>query len=180
MRFHTIEDILAANQNAVDRFAASISGLTEAQARFKSSAERWSIGEIVEHVDIVSSGFLRITHKLLKGAEAVGREPRPDLDLLPTSLDGAGNQPPKFEAPEMVRPTGTASIADSLAGLHRTMQGFRDVRARLEAVDLSDQTFPHPAFGPLNTYQWMILLGEHTDRHRNQIEEVKETPGYPG
>ncbi len=180
MRFHTIEDILAANQNATDRFAASLSGLTEAQAGFKPAPEQWSIAEIVEHVSIVSNGFLRITYKLLKGAEATGKAAKPDLDLGPTALDAEGNQPPKFQAPEHVRPTGTLSVADALAGMQQTLLGFQEIRPRLEAVDLSDQVFPHPAFGPLNAYQWLILLGEHTDRHRDQIESVKESRQFPG
>lgn len=179
MRFHTIEDILAANQNATDRFTASISGLTEAQAGFKPAPDQWSIAEIVEHVSIVSNGFLRITYKLLKGAEATGKAAKPDLDLGPTALDAEGNQPPKFMAPEHVHPGGTLSIADALAGMQQTLQGFREASPRLEVVDLTDQIFPHPAFGPLNAYQWMILLGEHTDRHRAQIEAIKESSGYP-
>lgn len=179
MRFHAIEEILTANEQAVEKFESAISGLTEAQTAFKPGEDEWSIGEIVEHVGIVSNGFLRITRKLLKGAEAEGRPPKIDLDLRPVSIDDDGNAFPKFKAPEQVLPGGNAAMADVMADLRQTLEGFREVRSRLEAVDLSDQTFPHPAFGPINTYQWMVLLGEHTDRHRNQIERIKASPGFP-
>jgi len=179
MRFHTIEDILAANQNACDRFTASVSGLNEGQLSYRPGEDQWSISEIAEHVSIVSNGFLRVSRKLLRNAEENAREPRPDLDLGSTSLDDDRSQPRKFKAPESVHPSGNISLADALESLRQTLDGFVEIKCRLEDVDLSEEVFPHPAFGQLNTYQWMILLGEHTDRHRDQIESIKESPSFP-
>jgi len=179
MKFHTIEDIFVANESAIERFEAELAGISAEQSSFRPTDESWSIAEITEHVNTVNGGFLRITHKLLKGAEAEGCPARDDLDLGPTSLDENGNQPPKFMAPEQVHPKGSVEVAEALSGLRQTLAGFREIGSRLAAVDLTGQTFPHPAFGPINAYQWMILLGEHTDRHRNQIESIKASPGFP-
>ena len=82
-------------------------------------------------------------------------------------------------APERVRPKGGVSVEDSLAKMRVALAGFADIQPRLEAVDLSEQVFPHPALGPFNAYQWMVLLGEHEDRHRAQIERVKAASGFP-
>ena len=180
MIYHTIADILALNERAQERFIAAVSNLTEAQGNFRPAGGQWTIAEIAEHLSIVNDGMLRITHKLLKEAEAAGNPPPADLNLSHTALDENGEQPPPFQAPERVHPKGGAPIADSLAKLRATLAGFAEIQSRLEAVDLSEQVFSHPAFGPLNAYQWMVLMGEHEDRHRGQIERLKAAEGFPG
>jgi uncharacterized damage-inducible protein DinB len=179
MIYHTIADIMAANERAQARFVAAVSNLSEAQANFRPDENRWTIAEIVEHVSIVNDGFLRLAHKLLKEAESEPRPPKADLNLGHTSLDENGRQREPFQAPERVRPKGGVSVEDSLAKMRMALAGFADIRPRLEAVDLSEQVFPHPALGPFNAYQWMILLGEHEERHRGQIERLKATAGFP-
>ena len=179
MIYHTIADIMAVNEQAQARFIAAVSNLTEAQANFRPDENQWTIAEIVEHVSIVNDGFLRLTHKLLKEAELAARPPKADLNLGHTSLDENGRQRGPFPAPERVRPNGGVSVEDSLIKLRAALAGFGEIQSRLEAVDLSEQMFPHPALGPFNAYQWMVLLGEHEDRHRGQIERMKATDGFP-
>ncbi len=179
MIYHSIADILAAGEQAQARFIAAVSNLTEAQANFRLDENQWTIAEIVEHVSIVNDGFLRLTHKLLKEAEAAGKPPKADLNLGHTILDENGDQPPPFQAPDRVRPQGGVSIADSLAKMRASLAGFAEIQSRLEAVDLSEPMFPHPAIGPINAYQWMVLLGEHEDRHRGQIERLKAASEFP-
>ena len=181
MAFHSIAEIFAANEAAQARFAASLSTLSAAQANFRPADDRWTIAEIAEHVSIVNDGFLRITHKLLKQAEAASKPPKPELNLGPTSLNEKGEQhPAKFSAPDRVKPQGGGTIEGALAKMRETLDGFVLIQARIEATDLSDEKFPHPALGDINAYQWMILLAEHLDRHRLQIEQVKATAGFPG
>jgi len=179
MIYRTIADILASNERAQAQFMTAVSNLSEAQANFRPDENQWTIAEIVEHVSIVNDGFLRLTHKLLKEAESAARPPRDDLNLGHTSLDENGQQREPFQAPERVRPKGGVNVEDSLAKMRMAMAGFADIQPRLEGVDLSEQVFPHPALGPFNAYQWMVLLGEHEDRHRAQIERVKAASGFP-
>jgi hypothetical protein len=42
-------------------------------------------------------------------------------------------------------------------------------------VDAHDARFPHPAWGPLNLYQWLAFVGAHEARHLAQISALKET-----
>jgi uncharacterized damage-inducible protein DinB len=180
MVYHTIADILAANKQAEARFIAAVSNLTDAQANFRPDENQWTIAEIVEHVSIVNDGFLRITHKLLKEAESAPMPPRADLSLGHTSLDENGNHHPgPFQAPDRVRPQGGVCVADSLVKMRASLAGFTEIQSRLEAVDLSERMFPHPVLGPINAYQWMVLLAEHEDRHRGQIERLIATAGSP-
>ena len=62
---------------------------------------------------------------------------------------------------------------------------WREARARTLAfaaetqADLRSHFFPHIAFGDLDCYQWLLVLGQHASRHGYQIEEIKSHPAYP-
>src|SRR5919197_3861184 len=124
MIYHTVAEILAANEQAHERFLAAVSNLTEAQANFRPDENQWTIAEIVEHVSIVDNNFLRLAHKLLKEAESAPRPPKADLNLGHTSLDENGHQHPgPFPAPERVRPQGGVRVEDSLAKMSASLAG---------------------------------------------------------
>ncbi len=50
---------------------------------------------------------------------------------------------------------------------------------RLE-MDLraSELTHPHRAVGEISTYECLLLMGAHAQRHALQIEEVKQSQAY--
>jgi hypothetical protein len=180
MVYQRLDDIYAMIERQHARFVAAASGLNDAQAQFRPAEDEWSIAEIAEHIGIANNSFLRVTHKLLKQAEAAGALPLAGLSLPHVLLDEEGRQnPQRFDAPGIVRPQGGQALTDSLAKIAQSIADFQAVRPRLEAVDCSQAKFPHPAVGELNAYQWMIVLGEHLDRHRGQIERIKTAPMFP-
>ncbi|MEP7270747.1 MAG: hypothetical protein ABI882_04550 [Acidobacteriota bacterium] len=88
------------------------------------------------------------------------------------------NRSVKVQAPEPAKPKGNLSRADFL-------KQFPEVRAKTiklvmeNDAALKEHTFNHPNLGPMNGYQWLILIPLHNMRHNLQIEEVKATAGYP-
>ena len=80
----------------------------------------------------------------------------------------------RIEAPEAVRPAAERPLADALAALADTRAALRALRPRLERVDGHALRLPHPAWGPLNLYQWLLFVGAHESRHLAQIEALKE------
>ena len=179
MTYHTLDDIYAAMETEQARFIAEVSGLTEAQTSFRPDENVWTIAEIAEHLSITNNGFLRIAHKLLKEADAAGAGALNNLAVSNVLRLPDGSQPPPFAAPDRVKPQGSQPLADSLAKLAEALAGFHEIKLRLSATDCSVPTFPHPAVGPLNAYQWMVVQAEHLDRHRGQVERLKQTAGYP-
>jgi hypothetical protein len=175
MNYRTLEDIYALMENEQAKFVAAVAALTEEQAHYRPAENAWTIAEIAEHLSITNGGFLRITHKLLKQAEAAGAPALGELNLPSVLLLPDGSQPPPFAAPDRVKPQGEQALADSLAKLAESLAGFHAIRPRLAAADCSKEMFPHPAVGELNAYQWMIVQGEHLDRHRQQVERIKAT-----
>ncbi|MGH9901771.1 MAG: DinB family protein, partial [Pyrinomonadaceae bacterium] len=85
----------------------------------------------------------------------------------------------KYTSPEVVRPGGGVSVADSLARMRQTRAALSELRPRLERADLSAARYPHPAFGPLDLYQWLAFIGLHEARHLGQIEALTNSPSYP-
>lgn len=180
MNYQSVDEIFAMIAREHAQFVAALANLSEAQASFRLADDEWTLAEIAEHVSITNSGFLRIGHKLLKGAEAAGAPPLASLDLPPVLLDAEGRQNPKrFPAPEVVKPQGSQTVAESLAKLEAAQIGLAEVLPRLSATDCSAGNFPHPAVGPINVYQWLIVWGEHLNRHQQQIQRVKSAAGFP-
>ena len=179
MHYAKLDDIYALIAREQAAFTATAANLNDAQANHRPAPDQWTIAEIVEHIAIVNGGFVRICYRLVKKAEAASAPPLAGLDLNSVLLKDDGQPLPKFQAPEAVRPQGGQSLADSLAKIEQAHADIQGAHARLAASDCSQQTFPHPAVGPLNPYQWLIVWGEHLARHRGQIENVKAAPGFP-
>jgi hypothetical protein len=47
------------------------------------------------------------------------------------------------------------------------------------AADFRNHIAEQGPMGPMDAYQIVLLLSQHTVRHTKQIEEVKASPGYP-
>jgi len=178
MSFNSIDEILAANDELLQRFLSEVSGLSEGQEVFRPSEGSWSIAEIVEHVALVNNNFLRIVGRLHQQALADGAGPAGPILIGPLLEAVDPERQRKVEAPERVRPRGDQPVTASLHLLRQTASGFREIQPQLEAVDLSGPTIPH-ALGQLNAYQWLVLLGEHQERHLAQITQLRAAPGYP-
>lgn len=173
------ETVLKIYQTTHDNFLKSIAGLSEKQWRFKPAPDRWSVAEVAEHITVAETTIMGlIQHPLMQSAAAPEkREQVKGKDQL--ILEKMPDRSHKAQAPEMLRPTGRWATEAELT------KAFEDARkANMDYVrttndDLRDHFFNHPAFGMLDGYQWLVLLGTHTARHTAQIEEVKADPNFP-
>ena len=158
-------------------FLASISGLSEAQWKYKPAPDRWSIAEVAEHIALSEGTILgMISERILKGPAApAGTEKVADEKVISTVTDRSG----KAQAPEMLKPTNQWATQAEL------VKAFEESRAKtIDYVkttqdDLRGHAGPHPALGTIDGYQWVLLLSAHSARHTAQIEEVKADPGFP-
>ncbi|WP_353071774.1 DinB family protein [Tunturiibacter gelidiferens] len=160
------------------RLLELVRGLTDEQWSFRETPERWSIAENIEHL-IVFEGFIRSAiAKTLEGPA----EPEKKADVGakgPLVLGVAAGRSNKLIAREVVRPTGRWPDRSELV---LELQKTRAVTVAFAAgtkADLRDHFFPHIAFGDLDCYQWLEVLGQHSARHALQIEEIKADAGFP-
>jgi len=173
MNNQTIADIYAANDKVRKQLKNTVSDLTDENASVLPEGEKWSIAHLVEHIATVENGMAKISAKLLKQAQAVGKQADGSAKLSETfAQKAAGIRDQKLEAPEMVRPTGNKTIAESLAKMEENRRILEELRPLFESVECSDFTFPHPAFGELTAHEWLTLIGGHEARHLRQLENM--------
>lgn len=173
MEFHTVSEILATIDNIRSKLVKTVSILTDQHANFQSAPEKWSAVYLVEHLAKTEESLLKVIEKLLAKAEAEN-VPATGTIEPPVSFSEhllkASEQ--KFTAPEFIKPEGAATIGESLARLEKSRYALRVLQPRLEKVDSSNAVYPHPAFGPLNLYQWLAFIGLHEARHLKQIADT--------
>jgi len=173
------ESALSSLQATHDAFLKSIAGLSEKQWRFKPAPDRWSVAEVSEHIAISESTiFGMVESKVMtspaapeKRAEVAGKD-----GIILTKVPDRSR---KAQAPEFLKPTNRWATREELT------KAFEDSRqATMDYVrttndDLRDHFAPHPLLGPLDAYQWILLISAHSERHTKQIEEVKADPNFP-
>lgn len=174
MPYRTISDIYAANDRAREKLKETLVGLADLQASALPEGEKWSIAHIAEHLSIVGNGMYRICAKLLSKAEASGTLSDGTIDLSSFFAKASELADVKLEAPEIARPTGTQSIAESITSLDQTQEGFRGLQPLFEKYDAGEAKFPHPYLGDMTAVEWLAMYGEHEKRHLGQIKRILE------
>jgi uncharacterized damage-inducible protein DinB len=165
-------------QTTHDNFLKSIAGLSQKQWTFKPAPDRWSVAEVAEHITISESTIFGLVQKaMLSPAAPQKRELVKGKDQM--ILQRMPDRSHKAQAPEMLRPTGRwATEADLTKAFEDSRKANMDY-IRTTNDDLRDHFFDHPVFGPLDGYQWLLLISGHSARHTEQIEEVKADPNFP-
>lgn len=159
------------------RFLKAVNGLSAAQWNFKSAPERWSIAECAEHI-AASEDFIRsiVEDKILVGAAPVASlDARRALD--PQVLAKVRDRTFQAKAPEPLTPR--RAFGDGPGAVSKFREGREKTVALARRSGLRDHAAPHPLFKELDAYQWLLFLSGHTERHTEQIEEVKAAAGYP-
>lgn len=171
----SLDDIYQANGEVRERLRAAVSGLTDEQLSARPEGEKWSIAQVVEHINIVNEASIKICSKLLAESEAKAGGASSEINLGetfgPKSREVAGV---KLEAPERVQPNAGRSVSESLEQLVKNAQTLEEMKAMFAERDCTNKKFPHPFFGDLNAHEWLILSGGHETRHLAQIEKIKE------
>ena len=181
MAYHSVAEILGAIDETRSRVQKRVEGLSPAQEKFRPSPDAWSIAEIIEHLSIIEGQLSRLFAMMVRKAESLGVAAQAGgRSFRPVSLDQFVERSlkEKYTAPETVRPSGNATVADSLARMRRSRAELHELRPKLEAIDLSSMTYPHPVFGPFDLYHWLAFIGVHEDRHLRQIESAMSSPEF--
>ncbi|MBK6751169.1 MAG: DinB family protein [Pyrinomonadaceae bacterium] len=173
MEFKTIADIYAVNKNVGDGFRRFARSISDAEANAEIDGEPWTLAALIEHVAMVEAGIAKMCARMVDGAKQKGTPSDGSYRISEGFRSAlAANEGAKFEAPERVAPTGGVAIAESLESLDRSSAALAALQSDLEAYDVSELTFPHPYFGPLNAAEWVMLSGGHVSRHMAQAERL--------
>jgi hypothetical protein len=160
-------------------FLGSISGLGDAQWTFKPAPNVWSVQECAQHI-ILSEGFIFDTAQQILKSPAVPRPEKSNSEFDHQLAIGVQDRSHKATAPEPIDPVGKA-LALTPADAARQFTEKRDKNeayVKTTMDDLRVHVAPGPA-GPMDSYQFLILMATHTARHTAQIKEVQANANYP-
>lgn len=155
-----------------DGLLAAVARVPAELAALRPEADCWSVVEVVEHLRIVEDRAGRLLGKLGKEAETVG--PEVSSASVMSSLDRYefGNPRRRIVAPDAVAPTGAITLTEGLAGLADSRRRLLELVHRVSGRALGEVAAPHPLFGRLDFYQWLLFLAQHEERHTIQIRET--------
>lgn len=175
MATQTISDIYANNDNIHEQTKQFVASVSDEQATTLHDGEKWTLAHIIEHLALVQNGMAKISAKLLNEAKNTFKKSNGEAVLSEGFVQKATEaRQLKFEAPERIQPTGTLTIAESLAKMAETRKILENLRPLFETVECSGFSFPHPFMGDLTAHEWLTLIGGHEARHQRQIKNILE------
>jgi hypothetical protein len=139
---------------------------------------RWSVAEILMHLGIVEKRVATMVKRLTDGVRR--GEPTPAVAFDPSAAiaaiegHGALDRSKKLTAPEAARPGDDVNLVAAWQALAASRAAMRDAVLAGDGLALATTVAPHPAFGPLNVYEWIAFVGGHDLRHSEQIRETAE------
>jgi hypothetical protein len=159
-----------------DGVAASVKGLSDAQMKFKSAPDRWSVAETLEHIALAEDYlFQGITAKVMKApAGPAGRDVAKTDSIVLAMVPDRSH---KAQAPAPLVPTGRWTPADALD--HFLHSRARTIAFLQSTADLRVHVAEGPIGQPMDAYQWLLFIAAHSERHTKQIQEVKADSNFP-
>lgn len=158
-------------------FLASIDGLSEAQWKFKPAPAVWSVAECAEHIVLAESFIFDGAMGVLK-TPAVPRPERSNATFDKQLAIGVQDRSHKLTAPEPIVPSGKINSPADAKTAFLEKRDANEAYVKTTNDDLRTHVGPGPA-GPMDAYQFLILMADHTARHTAQIKEVQANPNYP-
>lgn len=156
-----------------DALQAAVAGLSERQAQFKPSPDRWCVEEIVEHLAVAEHGMYRFISAL----HEVSDDPHAAESAASLARTADRKNRP-LQAPERVIPKRrfgslNGALSKFLENRERTIEFIKSCHD-----DLRVRLIQHPA-GLINAQDCLTVLTYHPARHVEQINELKADPGFP-
>jgi hypothetical protein len=161
-----------------DQVLAEAANLSEAQWSFKPAPDRWSVGEVVEHLALAEPFIFDLQQKTIAGPGATAEQRAATQGKDEMLLKKIPDRTQRANAPEPLQPT------KRLGARAEVLAAFKERRAK--TIDYANKTSDdlrarvgESPLGPLDGYQWLLFIGAHTERHLGQIREVKSHAQFP-
>lgn len=150
---------------------AELDGLSEAQLTFRMSPESWTIADVVEHLSIAEPQYWKQEEDSLKQPATGYKSESTDAAILWYGIDRTNRAK-----------TGEARVPGGKAPAKQSLASFRTLRATMmQIAKTSQEDFRGRKLleGNMDTYQWLLMISTHAQRHILQIKEIKAHPKYP-
>jgi len=156
----------------------TVAGLSPAQVAWQADSTRWSISQCLEHIALAEMGIFQLQQGALKAPANPAR--RAEIRVTDQQVwQILTNRRGKAQSPEVIRPTGRFPSVEASLQTYSQQRDRTIAYLQTTSDDLHTHFWQHPATGTIDAYQTLLLLAAHNERHRLQIQEVKDAPGFP-
>ena len=167
-------------QQTQDELVQSIKDLDEDQLSFKASPASWSVSQCMEHIVLTESMLLGEAKKMLSKPANPEKKPEVkngDEDIIKGMTDRSA----KFQAPDALQPKGDlyTNAEEAIAAFTKQREEVLEYLDNITEEELRNHVSQSPNQDYIDAYQFMLYIAGHSARHRNQIEEVKDSPEFP-
>ena len=158
-------------------FLSSIAGLSDAQWKFKPAPNVWSVAECAEHI-VLSENFIFDSAMKVMQSPAVPRPEKSNSEVDKMLAAGVQDRSHKATAPEPITPSGKINSPADAAKAFTEKRNSNEAYVKSTSDELRLHVAPGPV-GPMDAYQFLVLMATHTARHTAQIKEVQANASYP-
>lgn len=169
------EHLLVHFEMTTQMVAEQVHGLSLAQLEYKAAPDRWSIREVVSHLAVAEPDYWRDIQKSLKAAPDMiqKKSAATDADILWYGIDRVVH----------TKTGGGHEKVDTYKDLGEALGKFQALRATMiEYIKATNDDMRAHSFGDrevIDCWQWMLEISTHSERHIQQIREIKNDPNFP-
>jgi hypothetical protein len=164
------QHILRRLDESLNVLEKSLAGLADKDWEKKPAPERWAVAEIVHHLILVEVQRLQWLKDLLAGR----RESAPPRTEPIPDIASYRRKEQRVQAKEDMQPTTGIPPKVLLAGFRRGRAETRAFASEVDLAKLQEAWLITKSFGPLNGAEYLEFLAAHTERHADQVQEVRE------
>jgi uncharacterized damage-inducible protein DinB len=153
-------------------------GLSEAQLNFKPAADKWSVADCIKHIAAAEKELWAMAEPAL--TQPANPEKRADLkfsdDDLIKAVEDRAHKSKTFAALEPAN-SPYKTVAEALTAFKANREKLIAL-VKTTRIDLRNHVVVLPV-GTYDSYQFILLIAAHSNRHTQQINEVKGDVGFP-
>jgi len=169
------EHLLVHFQMTGSMLEEEIRGLSSTQLEYRPGPDRWSIRECVSHLAVAEPDYWRELQDAVKAAPDMKtkKSVNTDADIMWHGIDRVVHTK-----------TGDGhEKVDTYKDIGEAMKRFRALRATMiDYVQSTHDDLRAHSFGRtdvIDSWQWMLEISTHAERHIQQIREIKADPNFP-
>jgi len=170
------EHLLVHFEMTTQMLAEQVRGLSPAQLEYKASPDRWSIREVVSHLAVAEPDYWREIQKALNRPPDMKdqKSQATDADVMWYGIDRVVH----------TKTGGGHEKVDTYKDLGEALGKFQALRATMiEYIKTTNDDLRGHSFrdygDAIDCWQWMLEISTHSERHINQIREIKNDPNFP-
>jgi len=169
------EHLLVHFQMTGQMLAEEVRGLSPQQLEYRTGPDRWTIRECVSHLAVAEPDYWRELQDAVKASpDMKGKKSSDtDADIMWYGIDRVVH----------TKTGGGHEKVDTYKDLGEAMAKFQALRATMiDYIKTTNDDLRAHSFGkqePIDSWQWMLEISTHSERHIQQIREIKADPNFP-